>query len=313
MRFSTAAPATADPAATAYSLEFDPRLVEESVLLAIDRAALATRRRFRHRRDPLYEIEQPERRESAFNELSRRWFVRLELGDPVRQALAREPSIAAGTAKCLVVPVVKARQEYADLKPDLDDEGLPVLLLCLRASTLVDRDRLVPFLRHDLLHIADMLDSDFGFDPQLPTLDDSAALDNLLRQRYQTLWDTTIDGRLLARSELPAAAEAARRHEFLGVFSMLGEGGERWFQRFLRGPRPSHAALVGFAAEPGQSGTGPAHNRCPVCRMPTATLHPNPSGLEERTVRAIQRDLPNWHPGRGLCLQCADLYAVTPA
>ncbi len=285
MSISSAAPTTADPPVDGYPLEFDPRLVEDSVLLAIGTSPIAARRRFRRRRDPLYEIEGPERRDSAFNELSRRWFV----------------------------PVVHARQEYADLKPDRRGDGPPTLLLCLRVSTLVDRARLLPFLRHELLHVADMLDSEFGFEPELPTLDDSAALDSLLRRRYQTLWDTTIDGRLLARGELPAAAEAARRREFLSVFSMLGESGERWFGRFFGGIRPSHAELVGFAAEPRLPGPGPAHNRCPVCRMPTATLHPDPTGLGQRTVRAIQRDLPDWQPARGLCRQCADLYAAAPA
>lgn len=306
---SATSPTPADPASDGYLLEFDPRLVEDSVLLAIESQPLEARRRFRGRRDPLYEIEPPEQRESAFNELSRRWFVRLGLADPVWEALAREPSITAGTSKCLLVPIVRARQEYADLKPDRRGQGPPTLLISLRVTTIVDRTRLVPFLHHELLHVADMLDPKFGFEPELPTLAGSPALDGLLRRRYQALWDTTIDGRLLASDRLPDGGEKARRREFLDVFSMLGGSAERWFQQFFHEPRPSHAELVAFAAEPGEPGDRLAHNRCSVCRMPTATLHPNPAALGRRTVEAIRRDFPGWEPARGLCLQCADLYA----
>ncbi|MCP4204565.1 MAG: hypothetical protein GY769_21865 [bacterium] len=305
-----AGPEKPRPAGESYALDFDPRLVEDAVLLRIDGAPARIQRLFRRHRDPLYEITKRDERESRFAELHGHWFVRLALVEPVHQALAREPSIAAGTSRCLVVPVVRAREEYADLKPDREAERLPTLFLGLRVATLVDAERLRPFLRRELLHIADMLDPEFGFEPQLPLLDDSAALENLVRRRYQALWDSTIDGRLAARGGLVSGGEEARRREFFGVFPMLAKNAERWFEHFFRGPRPNHAELVRFAIQPGAGDEVMASDRCALCRMPSAGLHPDPARLAPETIQAICRDFADWEPARGVCLQCADLYGA---
>jgi hypothetical protein len=51
-------------------------------------------------------------------------------------------------------------------------------------------------LRHELMHVADMLDPAFGYERSLPTSDDGPSADNIVRDRYRVLWDVTIDGRL---------------------------------------------------------------------------------------------------------------------
>jgi hypothetical protein len=310
MRFSLAFLPTADPAAADYPLQFDPRLVEDAVLLAIEEATVETRRRFRRERDPLYEIGDPERKESSFQEVHGRWFVILGLAAPVRRVLARHPSIAEGTSRCLVLPVLRAREEYADLQSDQRDEPQPVLLLRLRVTTLVDRDRLLPLLHHELLHIADMLDPEFGFEPWIGGREEGPTMENLLRERYRALWDVTIDGRLAAAGELPPNRKDLRRRDFLNAFPMLGEASESLFERFFDGPRPTHAELAAFAATPVPVGGNRAVGRCSLCRMPSARLHSNPTRLEPQVQKAIRHDFPDWRPDRGLCLQCADLYAA---
>lgn len=291
-------------------LEFDPRLVEDAVLLAIERQEPEVQRRFRRQRDPLYEIAEPDVREEGFHALNARWFVELALDDPLHRALEQEPSVAAGVSRCLVVPVVRARQEYADLKPDPQDKGPPTLLLALRVTTLVDRDGLLPFLWRELLHIADMLDPDFGFEPELPLLEGSAPLANVLRQRYRVLWDTAVDGRLATRDQLAPGGKEARRREFLSMFSMLGESGEQWFEDFFRDPRASHAEFVAFATRPGRDGEADASGQCWLCRMPTTSFHPKPTALPTETLAAIRGDFPDWEPACGLCTQCAGLYGA---
>ncbi len=291
-----------------YPLEFDPQLVEEAVLRAVESAPPADRRSFREERNPLYELPEDETRERSFRRLHGRWFVRLGLADPVRRALADEPSLAAGTSRCLVLPVVKAAQEYADLQPDRRGDGPPTLLLALRVTTLLDPGRLLPFLRRELLHVADMLDPEFGFERELPPLDGSRALENLLRQRYRTLWDATVDGRLQARHHLEPGAAEARRREFHRTFPMLAATTDTWFDHFFDGPRPTHAELVAFATAPGRPSDSAPAGRCPLCRMPTPALHSDPGALARPTLTSIHRDFPAWCPDHGICLQCADLY-----
>ncbi len=147
-------------------------------------------------------------------------------------------------------------------------------------------------------------------EPELPLLEDSAPLANVLRQRYRALWDTTVDGRLAARLQLPPGGEEARRREFLSMFSMLGESGERCFEHFFCKPRASHSESVAFATQPGAADTS---FPCSLCRMPTTSLHANPTVLEPEILAAIRGDFPDWEPACGLCTQCADLYGALAA
>jgi hypothetical protein len=71
--------------------------------------------------------------------------------------------------------------------------------------------------------------------------------------------------------------------------------------------------MVSFAVRPAASDdtngrNHPGSDRCPLCSLPAATLHPHAGGLHARIVLAIRQDFPEWQRGLGLCLQCADLY-----
>lgn len=297
-----------------FDLDVDPRLAEEAVLLAIRCASPEDQRLFRQARDPLYEISDSDLRERLFRELHGRWFTRLHLAENLQQAVHEVPSVLAGVSRCLVVPVVSTKEEYADLRQGWRDSladaaSGPTMIIRLCPTTLVDGDRLLRFLRRELLHIADMLDDEFGFDRNLQFAEGSAPLENLLRQRYRVLWDTTIDGRLAAKGLLPEAAEAARRSEFMATFSMLGASAGAWFKRFFAGPRPTHAELMAFAGKPGGDDTSQP-GRCSLCQMPSELLpHPS-SNLEPRVIAAIRSDFPGWRPESGLCAQCAELYTA---
>jgi hypothetical protein len=105
-----------------------------------------------------------------------------------------------------------------------------------------------------------MVDPAFGYEKELPRVDQDPAVVNLLRERYRVLWDTTIDGRLCRGGRLGARARAARLSEFTRAFPMLSEGAEMAFAPWFDEPRPTHAAMVEFIQEPlGSGGDNPAH------------------------------------------------------
>jgi hypothetical protein len=277
--------------------------------LTIQSAPCREQRLFRAERDPLYKIADPDRRESEFGDLHGQWFRQLGVAAPVLSAWRQEPSLA-NLGRCLVVPVSSAKEEFADVQPDRRGSGETVVLIRLRPPTLVDAERVVALLRHELLHVVDILDPEFGFEPHLEAAAVNPMLDNLVRERYRVLWDTTIDGRLAARGVLPLGREGRRQAEFQAAFSMLGEAAGPCFEALFRGSRPDHAWLLSAAADPAEmaevrvAGGG----CCPLCRMPTATLAPHPERLEPAVVEAVKRDFGDWTPAAGLCLQCADLY-----
>ena len=234
-------------------IAFDPRLVEESVLLAIESATREDRSCFHHERESLYRLEDPEQRESGFLELHGQWFVDLKLSEPIREILWEWPSLPRSVSRCVVIPAVRARGEGADLHENRQcgpssDGSKPVLVVRLKPRRLVDREGLHALLRRELYHVADMLDPEFAYTPSVTLPEGHTALMKPLLERYRVLWDITIDGRLAERGLLPAGGEERRRREFAAVFPSLDSSAEDSFHRLFHGPRPNHEELWGFAA-----------------------------------------------------------------
>ncbi len=267
---------------------------------------------FRSERDAIYEVEITDIRETSFRELGARWFRSFGVADVLLELLREHPSLVNWVSGCFVLPARSSKDEGADLHAakgqTADASLLPALVIHLQTKTLVSAEPLTFLLRHELLHIADMLEPEFGYEPSLPDLDGGPMLQRLIQDRYRVLWNTTVDGRLAARGGLPMQqAESRRREEFLAMFRMLGAEAERHFEHFFQESRPTHAELVAFALRPTGS-EGKSGQQCLLCSLPTSNLHPHPGGLHQRIVVAIHKDFPEWRQEMGLCLQCADLY-----
>jgi len=279
-----------------FRVEYDPRLVEEVVL----RAAVGRpeERDFRRGRDRLYELADPEKREAAFGAFHGEWFLRLGLCRPLEQALEERPALARGTRCCAVVRARSKKEEGAELFVSPDPAEGRAIGLQLRPESFLDSEFLLGLLRHELLHIADMLDPRFGYEPGLP--DEGGAM-RLVQDRYRALWDACIDGRLVQEGRAPGAARQQRMQDFSRAFPALGEGE---FARFFDQPFHTHAELLERALRPGAGREG----RCPLCRLPTRVFEPQPEGLPPGVLARIRGDFPSWEPGQGVCRQCADLY-----
>jgi hypothetical protein len=225
------------------SIDYEPALVEAAVL-----AARADGRSFHDERDPLYGIVDAEARESAFVALHARWFQRLGLDRSLTEALAERPEVAAACARCVVGRAGAAAAEAADLL--VAPPGRPTLLVRCTPDRLAARERALAFLRHELLHVADMLDGDFGYEPCLPPAPGARLRDDRRAERYRVLWDAHVDGRLVAEGRAPLSVRLARLQEFRQAFPELDEEAEATFQRFFGARRCTHATLVALASAP---------------------------------------------------------------
>lgn len=293
-------------------------LIEETVLLAESRQNPLMRLRFRHERDRLYEIDDPERREREFEPFHRRWFERLGLGEPVASALAEHPSLGLRTRRCIVSPAVRAGDEGADLRDErrVDDSGvtgqapgredsLPTIVIQIRATTFVDPDLCRRLLAHEFLHLTDMLDPAFGYPREPPTEAGSPRLRRTM-DRYRVLWDCTIDGRLYRRGRVGEDVAVARRREFEAWYPELGPDTQREFRRWFEGPRPTHDEIAAAA----RNGVSAARSGvCPLCSFTYAELW-NGSPLPGAVLQRIHEDFLEWRPEQGICRQCLDLYAT---
>jgi len=291
-------------------VEYHSDLVEEAVLVAIEMRPLEARRRFREKRNRVYEIDDPDDRQLRFEQLHGQWFVELGLAQPLQQALREQATVADGVSRVLVVPVTGRKEEFADLARPPGSQEPPRLLIRLRVSTLVDKVGLLSWLRRELLHVADLLDPEFGFTGTFATEGRERALEKLHQQRYRVLWETSVGGRLVASEWSDPDTEERARERFRRIFGSPGASCDEQFDRFFRGPRPTHSELVDFAINPAVETDRRRVDGCPVCRMPTVQLYPTPELLGAEVVRRIRSDIPQWSPRDGLCFQCADLYAA---
>lgn len=289
--------------------------VEEVVLRTI--SGRLDERTFRRARDRLYLLPDGDQRESAFWELHVSWFTRLQLGQPIHTALAELPILSKSCTRCLVTRAPTRQDEGADLLVGSEAEGEieRTVVIRLRPSTLDAPDTLLSMLRAELLHVADMVDPAFGYEPVLPDMDGGPTYTRLLQDRYRALWNVTIAGRLVRRGVVADGARAEAFRIFAATFPMVGSATDETFMRFFSGAAHTHDDLVAFASGPrvskGTDGLVPG-DRCPLCRFPTHAPEPAHASLPIELIDRIVADFPTWHPNDGLCRQCADLYRSRP-
>ena len=296
-------------------LRYDPRFLEEAVFLSLrgHPEALA----FQMERDRLYEIADTDDREKAFQELNVRWFDHLGLAKPIETAVHEQPLISSSVKWSVVARAARKGEEGAELfvnpEDSLKERERRTVRILLKPESLLNPESVLTFLRHELFHIMDMLDPRFGYEPTLPVAEGGPTYDRLLQDRYRVLWDAAIDGRLVRRQWAPESIRAERLHEFSRTFPMLEKEIPRMFSHFFDQEPHAHAELVTFACNPSAAlGFSPETphpgSRCPLCSFPTHSFTPEPELLSAETITQINQDFPRWHPSKGLCLQCADLY-----
>ena len=297
-------------------LRYDARLVEEAVFFAL--RGHTDEEAFHAARNGFYDIADVEESGRVFQQYHISWFKRLGLGDVVERAFAEQSSIADGVQVCIVGRAISRKDEAAELFVGIPEEGLSEreirsVGLLLRPQSLLDPESLLAFLRHELFHITDMLSPSFAYEPTLPQSEGGPTYDLLLRNRYRTLWDATIDGRLARLGWAPPSRREERWRDFVRAFPMLEEETAELFAYFFDCEPHTHSELMAFACDPNATSAVKKPmlqpgSRCALCQFPTYDFEPSPEALPVELIGQINQDFPQWRPGQGLCPQCADLY-----
>ncbi len=265
--------------------------------------------RFHREREQLYSILDPDERNDAFRRLHREWFREWGLERLLTEPLKEFPILLERLRLLAFRRSRDRHDEGAELY--VNGKGERNGLVVVRPEQFERRAELVSFLRHELMHLQDMVDPAFGYQAELPV---SGALMNHRRaagERYHVLWDVSIDGRLTQAGRGTVASREQRWSEFAGVFGFWPEARQReLFDALWASPVPTHSALVELSCDPRQlqTGGGPQPGAaCPLCRFPTFAWA-DPAGLTAETVTAIQREFPRWRVEDGACARCAEIY-----
>lgn len=298
---------------TSMHLRYDEDLVEAVVfrgasgrLKGIPGLQIA---RFNREREKLYAIADPDERNQAFFRLHRDWFREWGLEGRLTAPLKEFPLFSQALR---ILAFRKSRgknDEGTELYVNETGERNGVVALC--PERLGSETDLGPFLRHELSHLQDMVDTAFGYVPELAVVSPSINQQRLARERYRMLWDVSIDGRLVRAERQTVATREQRWLEFCGIFSFWNQARQdQVFNTLWNNPHPAHRVLEELVCDPRQlqADAGPHPGApCPLCGFPTFAWADD-SVLNENTITLIRSEFAHWTPAEGACARCVDIY-----
>jgi hypothetical protein len=297
-------------------------------------------RRFHGQREKLYAILDPDERNAAFFELHLDWFREWGLEKMLLNVADEFPLLRTALAALIFRKARVKKDEGAELYVQTGSAEAPAAVIrsavvALRAERFERPEELAGFLRHELMHVHDMVNPAFGYSPQLHLPGQNAAQQRLTRERYRLLWDITIDGRLSVAADvrrrtdsqpheappphvgsyLPGSREQHRAafEQAFGFWPELKR--DEVFDALWNNPDPRHDDLLAIAADPRdiKSALEPTPGApCPLCGFATfdwAEIHT----LSQPTFAAIQREFPRWAPEEGACGRCVEIYRIVAA
>lgn len=296
-------------------LRYDEDFVEEAVRLCAGgrRKGIASLHiaRFHREREKLYELLDPDERNTAFFALHLEWFREWGLEKLLTEGLKEFPLLP----KSLHVLAFRKSRGKNDEGAELyvNEAGNRSGVVAMRPERFARESQLKAFLRYELTHLHDMVDPVFGYLPELPTSRSSLNQDRLARERYRLLWDVSIDGRQACAGRHTSATRDQRWSEFTSVFSFWPESRQRdVFESLWNAPTPTHQMLADLVRDPRQleTNTGPQPGGpCPLCGFPTFAWA-SAACVTQSTMNAIRSEFPHWTPEQGACARCCEIYRV---
>lgn len=306
-------------------IRLDPLLAEAVVLQEITRRQemgdSIPFREYHVAADPLYH-RHPDAREAAFQKLHVKCFAKLGFAESLQTGLRAFPEIEAQVAELLVALAGAAAEEGADLSPEQGNgsgHAITRVGIRLQPHRFLDLAALQRYLQHELLHVVDLLNPEFGYERE--------TVGNIVRNRYRLLWCLSIDARLETAGREPLADKPMHWRQFDAQYGKFApEVRETIFERLWRPEPVTHPFLLQMAmdsegllrlvGDAGQKGEGSPRptllpgSPCPLCRFPSYHFVEHHSLLDATLTAAIQQDFPDWTSDKGLCARCLEAYTL---
>ena len=291
-------------------LRYDDDFIESAVFIAASgrRAGVPMMqiRRFHSERERCYNILDPDDRNAAFFKLHLDWFREWGL-EKLLLDLFHEYPLLLPALNLLAFRKVKVKKdEGAELYVSAENGRTAVV--ALRPDRFEKDDLVVRFLRHEFMHLSDMVDPAFGYSPDLHARGVIPTQQRIARERYRLLWDITIDGRLARAPE-----EGHHRALLDRAYSFWPEQKRREvFAELWANQAPKHEQLLALASDPRDLSHGhqplPGAS-CPLCGFPTFDWA-DAAALSAKTRAAIEPQFPGWAAAQGVCNRCVEIYEL---
>ena len=186
-------------------------------------------------------------------------------------------------------------------------------MVALRMERLERDEPLLCFLRHEFMHLHDMVDPAFGYSPHLKLHGLNPTQQRITRERYRLLWDITIDGRLTGSGAVPPNTREQHEALFNRAFAFWPEEKRhRVFGTHWCDSAPHHENLLDLASDPRDLSHAPGPlpgGSCPLCQFPTFEWA-DVQSLPREILDALHAQYPHWIPEHGACKRCLEIYQL---
>ncbi len=316
-------------------LLYDPSLVEEVVFWELKRQEetgnLTLVNEYYRLAEPFYQVSLEERA-VRFQKLHETLFRKLGFTKVLEEVIEEFPIFCSSISTLLFGKAITLSEEGADLAR----AEVRYLGIKLRPQRFLDIPHLQTFLRHECMHIYDLLDPEFGYQ-FTERIADHPAEEALVRQRYKVLWDLTIESRLIRQGKATLANKENWYREFATLYILLPPDQSREiFETLWQAEKFTHRELLELARNPlsiwEKSKMGPAdlHSKsevsflndtatqgillpgapCPLCCFPTYRWGEDLDQLERAVLELIRQDYPAWKVSEGICTRCLEAYRM---
>ena len=316
------------------NIQYDTTLTEAVVRQEIEKRErkgdLSLLEEYHKKVDPIYEIDDVSDREDEFDILYEQFFLNnLGYGNLIKEILEEFPSLNDKVSDIYINRDLM-REEANLMKKDSDDTGnLRKVKIKVRVETFDNTNELRKALRHELMHVKDMLDEDYGYDIKVSAL--NVTEENFIRDRYKILWDIYIDSRLTKEGRETIENKDKRFAWFSGIYKKVPYPQRVvMFDNFWGKESMTHKEILDMSTdmiktvavmggnasdtelEEGEQKETQRHGTpCPLCQFPTYKWATDLNFEDEnakKLQKAIKVDFPNWGTQDGACERCAELY-----
>jgi len=292
--------------------------------------------------DPIYEKFSLDDREPEFKKIYQHLFAKWGFADILRDSFNDFPDLKKKIGIVLIRGVLKEDQEGVDilrkwglveekLARQFEEKGLKGVGIKLIPRRFYD-PAINRYLRHEIIHLADLLDEHFGYDPDTK-VGFNPGEEQLILNRYRVLWELHIDSRIVRSGKEPMFSKDYRRREFRSWYRKLTpEQVESVFEGLWQADYFTHAELMEMATDtlrvmeravevegaevpevPSKPLLMPGFP-CPLCRFPTYSWVENlDTVLEKYVLDFIKENHPGWDVEYGACDRCVEVYKLRAA
>lgn len=296
-------------------LRYDDDFVEAAVFLCASGRRPGTPslqiRRFHAEREKCYTVADPDERNAAFFKVHLDWFREWGL-EQLLTGLLTEYPLLPGALNVLAFRQARTKNEEG-AEMYVSAGGIRNAMVALRMDRLERDEPLLCFLRHEFMHLHDMVDPAFAYSPHVHLPTHNQTQQRITRERYRLLWDITIDGRLTRVPHETITSRDQHQALFERAFSFWPEEKRRLvFESHWDGTAPRHEHILALAADPRDLSHAQEPlpgGSCPLCHFPTFEWTHVPA-LAPEILASLRTQFPDWTPEQGACKRCAEIYEM---